>query len=83
MNYTTESKFNGIYNEANRCLNCYDPPCVKNCPAGVEVSRFIKLLSQGDVTGAAEIIEKNNPLGLICGWLCPQESLMSEELHVS
>ena len=75
MTNTKQPGLKGAYLEANRCLNCWDPPCSRGCPAGIEVSRFIKLINSDDLLGAAEIIEKNNPLGLICGYICPQESL--------
>ena len=76
---STDSKLKGAFIEANRCLHCWDPPCDKGCPAGVEVSRFIRLLSKGDIMGASEVIEKNNPMGLICGWICPHSTLCQKE----
>jgi dihydropyrimidine dehydrogenase (NAD+) subunit PreT len=27
--------------EASRCIECYDAPCVKACPARVDIPRFI------------------------------------------
>ena len=30
--------------EANRCLFCYDAPCMKSCPTGIDVPKFIKQL---------------------------------------
>lgn len=61
--------------EANRCLTCYEAPCRNNCPAGVDVSRFIYRLSTGDWRGAAQAIAADNPLGLLCGLVCPSEQL--------
>ncbi len=67
------------YPEATRCLQCFDPPCAKGCPAGVNVARFIRLLAQGDPVAAAIEIEQNNPLGLICGYICPHQSLCQQK----
>ncbi len=75
MSEAMECRMKGALLEADRCLQCYDPPCAKGCPAGVEVDRFIRLLSKGDFAGAAAVIEKDNPMGWICGYICPQESL--------
>jgi len=68
-------KIKGSFMEADRCLNCWDAPCNSNCPAGINVSSFIRSLSKGDYIGAAEIIQRENPFGYICGWICPQEAL--------
>lgn len=57
--------------EAERCLQCHEAPCTKGCPAGVDVKRFIGLMQKGDYGAAAEVIERDNPLGLICGYTCP------------
>jgi len=75
MSESMERRMKGALLEADRCLQCYDPPCAKGCPAGIEVDRFIRLLSKGDFAGAAAIIEKDNLLGWICGYICPHESL--------
>lgn len=72
-------RLKGAYWEAARCLQCYDPPCNQGCPAGIDVARFIRQLSKGDVSGAADTIERDNPFGLICGWICPSEVLCQKE----
>jgi glutamate synthase (NADPH/NADH) small chain len=79
MNCCEEKKLKGCLLEADRCLQCYDAPCTKGCPAGVEVDKFIRLISKGDIVGAAETIEKDNPFGLICGVICPHESLCQKD----
>ena len=61
----------GGIREAERCLQCHDAPCTKGCPAGVDVKRFVGLLQKGDCAAAAAAIERDNPLGLICGYVCP------------
>lgn len=74
-----KERIRGSFIEASRCLNCWDAPCNSNCPAGINVSSFIRSLSKGDYVGAAEIIERENPFGYICGWVCPQEVLCQEK----
>ncbi|MEL7566925.1 MAG: FAD-dependent oxidoreductase [Dehalobacterium sp.] len=75
MKCCEEKKPKGGLLEAQRCIQCYDAPCSKGCPAGIEVDKFIRMINKGDIAGAALTIEKDNPLGLICGVICPQESL--------
>ena len=61
--------------EARRCLYCVDPPCQQGCPAGVDVAQFIRHLRYADVKSAKRVIKTANPLGGICGTLCPSENL--------
>ena len=75
LKHTLSERIKGSFIEADRCLNCWDAPCNSNCPAGINVSSFIRSLNKGDYVSAAEIIEKENPFGYICGWICPQEAL--------
>lgn len=59
--------------EAERCLNCKNSPCVKGCPVGVEIPKFIKFIKNGDIDSAYETILKNNIFPAVCGRVCPQE----------
>jgi dihydropyrimidine dehydrogenase (NAD+) subunit PreT len=61
--------------EANRCLFCYDAPCIQGCPAGIDIPQFIARIRSRNFTGSAEAIYKDNPLGAICGRVCPVEAL--------
>jgi NADPH-dependent glutamate synthase beta subunit-like oxidoreductase len=61
--------------EASRCLLCHDPPCSADCPAGTDPGRFIRKLRFGNVKGAIAVIKQNNPLGGVCGAICPTCSL--------
>ena len=61
-------------NEAQRCLNCKNSPCVTGCPVNVKIPRFIQKLAAKDFAGAYEIIKGDNALPAICGRVCPQES---------
>ena len=59
--------------EAQRCLQCPNPPCVKGCPVGIDIPAFIDLLRQGDVAGSLVKLKETNTLPAICGRVCPQE----------
>lgn len=65
--------------EAERCLNCVDPPCVKGCPVGVPVPQFIQAIKARDFLGAVQLIQHKNILGWSCGFLCPQEILCAKD----
>src|SRR5574340_1084137 len=59
--------------EAERCLQCKTPQCVKGCPVGVLIPQFIKALREGDMVKAVEWMKVKNNLPAICGRVCPQE----------
>lgn len=59
--------------EAQRCLQCKDPGCVKGCPVGVLIPQFIGALREGDLPGAVGWMKKKNNLPAVCGRVCPQE----------
>ena len=59
--------------EAQRCLNCANPQCVKGCPVNVRIPQFISQVKEGDFEGAYETISATNSLAAVCGRVCPQE----------
>jgi len=61
--------------EASRCLFCFDAPCQKDCPAGIDVPGFIRRMTQRNLRGACQLIVRENPLPWICGVLCPTKRL--------
>ncbi len=61
-------------NEAERCLNCKNSPCVGGCPVGVRIPEFIAKIREGDVAAAYDVIKTTNGLPAVCGRVCPQES---------
>ena len=61
--------------DANRCLFCYDAPCTKSCPTGIDVPKFIKQISTDDIKGSARTIFLSNIMGGGCSRVCPVEKL--------
>ncbi len=59
--------------EAMRCLNCKNMPCVSGCPVNIHIPEFISKIKQGDFEGAYEIISQSSSLPAVCGRVCPQE----------
>ena len=59
--------------EASRCLQCKKPACVEGCPVEVDIPGFIRLVKEGDFTGAIKKIWEKNALPAVCGRVCPQE----------
>jgi dihydropyrimidine dehydrogenase (NAD+) subunit PreT len=65
----------GAVIEANRCINCYDAPCTKSCPTGIDVPMFIKQIASGNIRGSAKTILSSNIMGGGCSRVCPVEKL--------
>jgi dihydropyrimidine dehydrogenase (NAD+) subunit PreT len=61
--------------EAERCLYCFDPPCVKACPTGIPIPDFIRKIGTGNLVGSARVILEANSLGFSCARVCPVEVL--------
>src|SRR5579863_4807748 len=61
--------------EATRCLFCFDAPCTLACPTHIDVPRFIKKISTGNLRGSANTILASNILGLSCSRVCPVDVL--------
>lgn len=61
--------------EANRCLYCYEAPCIQGCPTRIDIPSFIKKIALGDLKGSARTILDANPLGGSCARVCPVETL--------
>ncbi len=61
--------------EANRCLNCYDAPCMAACPTSIDIPRFIRRIASGDLAGSARTIMEANPMGASCARVCPTDEL--------
>ncbi|HEY4940315.1 MAG TPA: NAD(P)-dependent oxidoreductase [Rhizomicrobium sp.] len=64
--------------EAARCLYCYDAPCIKACPTGIDIPTFIHQIRTENLRGSAHTILSANILGGTCGRACPTEVLCEE-----
>ncbi|MBR4435176.1 MAG: NADPH-dependent glutamate synthase [Clostridia bacterium] len=60
--------------EAKRCLNCKNRPCVDGCPVNINIPDFISKMKTGDFEGAYKIISESSSLPAVCGRVCPQET---------
>jgi len=60
--------------EAERCLQCKDPRCVRGCPVGVNIPKFLGLIASGKVAEAAQSLLCDNALPAVTGRVCPQET---------
>ncbi len=70
LGYTEEMAID----EAMRCLNCKNMPCVDGCPVKIHIPEFIAKIREGDFEGAYQIITKSSSLPAVCGRVCPQET---------
>jgi glutamate synthase (NADPH/NADH) small chain len=65
--------------EAARCYYCYDAPCIKACPTGIDIPSFIKKISSGNLKGSAADILSANIMGGMCARVCPTEILCEDK----
>lgn len=70
LGYTEEQAID----EAERCLNCKNKPCVGGCPVSIDIPAFIAKVKERDFEGAYGIIAKSSSLPAVCGRVCPQET---------
>ncbi|MBP3645642.1 MAG: NADPH-dependent glutamate synthase [Clostridia bacterium] len=70
LGYTPEM----AVNEAKRCLNCKNKPCVSACPVCIDIPAFIQQIANEDFDKAYEILSQSTALPAVCGRVCPQES---------
>ena len=61
--------------EAHRCLRCADATCADACPASIDLPNVMRRIASTDFVGAARLIRETNPMGAVCGLVCPSESL--------
>ena len=70
LGYTPEQAID----EAKRCLNCKNMPCVNGCPVKIHIPHFIAKVAEGKFEEAYDIIAISSSLPAICGRVCPQET---------
>ncbi len=70
LGYTLEEALN----EASRCLECKNKPCVTGCPVGIDIPKFIHEIKANDIDKAFEALSEYTSLPAICGRVCPQET---------
>lgn len=63
---------------SERCLFCYDAPCIKACPTSIDIPQFIRKINTGNSHGAAKEILSANILGGSCARVCPTEELCEQ-----
>lgn len=61
--------------EAHRCLRCTDAPCIEACPGSIDLPNVMRRIGSSDFAGAARLVRQMNPLGAVCGLVCPAGSL--------
>lgn len=70
LGYTEEMALD----EAARCLNCKNMPCVAGCPVNIHIPEFIAKIRELDFEGAYQAISRDSSLPAVCGRVCPQET---------
>ena len=63
---------------ADRCYFCYDAPCVTACPTAIDIPKFIRQISTGNLDGSARTIFDQYILGGMCARVCPTETLCEQ-----
>ncbi|WP_346939641.1 NADPH-dependent glutamate synthase [uncultured Clostridium sp.] len=69
LGYTEEE----AVQEASRCLNCKNKPCVSKCPVAIDIPEFIQHVKEKEFAQAAKALDKYTALPAVCGRVCPQE----------
>ncbi len=70
--------------EFAKCEFCEEKPCMDQCPADCSAADFImaaRMFGASDIKRSAAQIMKNNPLGGICGLVCPDTFCMAACVH--
>lgn len=64
-----------VQDQSHRCLECGNPYCEWKCPVHNFIPNWLKLISEGNITEAAELSHQTNSLPEVCGRVCPQDRL--------
>ncbi|MBR2593609.1 MAG: NAD(P)-dependent oxidoreductase [Firmicutes bacterium] len=60
--------------EANRCLQCENPMCVKGCPAHTPIPEIIADFKENRLMAAGKKLFENNPMSVMCSIVCDHEA---------
>jgi len=52
------------------CKGIVTAPCTHTCPANVDVPRYIRAISDGDIEKGLDIIRERIPFPAVCGYVC-------------
>lgn len=63
-----------VITEAKRCLQCKKPKCQEGCPVHTDIPRMIRLMLDGGIDEAGQMLFENNPLSMICSLICNHEN---------
>ena len=58
--------------EANRCLSCPDPTCMRGCPAHNDIPQFVAAVRDRDLERAHTILRRTTVIPDICSRVCNQ-----------
>ena len=64
--------------ESDRCLYCYDAPCIQACPTSIDIPTFIHQIRSDNTKGAGLTILSENIMGGTCARVCPTEVLCEQ-----
>ena len=81
QNYLTDAQLQA---EFNHCEFCEEKPCKEACPVDCSPADFIMAAKRGlpqDFSRSAAIIMGSNPLGGVCGYVCPDFHCMKACVH--
>ena len=70
--------------EVRKCEFCEEKPCKEACPCDCSPADFIRAAALGDRADfrhAAALIMSKNPLGGVCGLVCPDKHCMAACVH--
>ena len=77
LGYTKEQAMD----EAARCLNCKNKPCISGCPVAIDIPAFIEKVKEGQFEEAYGILNRSSSLPAVCGRVCPQETQLQNHLR--
>lgn len=61
--------------QSSRCISCGNPYCEWKCPVHNYIPNWFKLIQEGNLFEAADLVHRTNTLPEICGRVCPQDRL--------